>query len=297
MVGEFSHKRSNLGIRYGIVAGVAFTMASWGLDALVLAYHHASLPLMKLIPAFLICVPTAMLAGYLTAKFESGMLGMVIWGGLAVLYSFLVINLPLKFSPWYLNNFRPEINSLVHFEELIGTGGYWFYCLFAIGITCLLCGFLENVLLDQGLASSSILGSQMPAVICALIMLLCGLFGDLILIRDFRKPIVEYDNLLKNAAIYYDQEVDKQTKSELRLGTADVLGDLVLLPYKLTLVETDQYLTLTKILIEFDGKAALCQAVQSKPTFCKLIDVSSQGTQNLRFASKSDLSLFLRLMI
>jgi len=238
-----------------------------------------------------------MLAGYLTAKFESGMLGMVFWGGLAVLYSFLVINLPLKFTPWYLNSFRPEISSLVHFEELIGTGGYWFYCLFAIGTTCLLCGFLENVLLDQSLASSSILGLHMPSVICALIMLLSGLFSDLILIRDFRKPIVEYDNLLKNAAIYYDQELDKQTKSELRLGTADVLGDLVLLPYKLTLVESDQYLTLTKILIEFDGKAALCQAVQSKPTFCKLIDVRSQGTQNLRFASKSDLSLFLRLMI
>jgi len=283
MAGEFSRKRSNLGVRYGLTAGLFFTLAAWGLDAIVLTRYHASLPFIKFLFALLICVPAAMLAGYLTAKIESGMFGLVIWGGLAVLFTFLVINLPLRFSPWYLNKFRPDLSSIIHFEELIGIGGYWFYCLFAIGITCLLCGFLENVLLDQGLASSSLLGPQMPFVICALIMLLSGLFGDVLLIRDFRKPIVAYDQLLKNAASYYGQEVDNKTKRNLRLGTVEILGDLVLQPHKLTLVEVDRYLTLTKIVVEFDGQTALCQAVQSKPTFCSMINLTPQGSEKIRF--------------
>jgi len=283
MVGEFSRKRSNLGVRYGFIAGFFFTLAAWGLDAIVLTRYHAALPFLKFLPALLICVPTAMLAGYLTAKIESGMLGLVIWGGLAVLYTYLIINLPTKFYPWYLLKFRPEVTTMVHFEELIGLGGYWFYCLFAIGITCLLCGFLENVLLDQGLASSSLLGPQMPFVICALIMLLSGLFGDILMIRDFRKPIVAYDQLLKTAASYYGQEVDAATKRNLRLGTVDILGDLVLQPHTLTLVEIDRYLSLTKLLVEFDDQTAICQAVQSNPTFCKLIELSPQSNKPYHF--------------
>ena len=286
MVGEFSRKRSNLGVRYGFIAGFFFTLAAWGLDAIVLTRYHAALPFLKFLPALLICVPTAMLAGYLTAKIESGMLGLVIWGGLAVLYTYIIINLPTRFYPWYLLKFRPEVTPMVHFEELIGLGGYWFYCLFAIGITCLLCGFLENVLLDQALASSSLLGPQMPFVICASIMLLSGLFGDLLMTRDFRKPLVAYDQLLKTAANYYGQELDTETKRNLRLGTVDILGDLVLQPHALTLVEVDRYLTLTKVLIEFDGQTALCQAVQEKPTFCKLIDLTAQSSKEYQLDRK-----------
>lgn len=282
MVNEFSRKRSNLSIRYGLIAGLFFSLAAWGMDAIILTRYHASLPLVKLLPGLLICVPTAMLAGYLTAKIESSMLGIVIWGGLAVLFTFLVINLPTKFYPWYLSTIRPDVNAIIHFEELIGLGGYWFYCLFAIGITCLLCGFLENVLLDQGLASSSLIGPHMPYVICGLIMLLSGLFGDLLLTKDFREPIVAYDQLLKNAATYYNQEVDAMTKRNLRLGTVEPLGELVLQPHTLTLVEVDRYLTLTKVLIEFDGQTALCQAIQSKPTFCKIVDLTQQSSEKFR---------------
>jgi len=283
MVSEFSRKRSNLGVRYGLIAGLFFTLAAWGLDAIVLTRYHATLPFLKFVPALIICIPAAMLAGYLTAKAESGMLGLVIWGGLAVLYTFLVINLPTKFAPWFLSKIHPELSPILHFEDLIGLWGYWFYCLFAIGITCLLCGLLENVMLDQGLASSSLLGAQMPFVFCALIMLLSGLFGDILLTRDFRKPVVAYDQLFNNAAIYHGQNVDDQTKRILRLGTVDVLGDLVLQPHTLTLVEIDRYLSLTKLLVEFDDQPAICQAVQSNPTFCKLIELSPQSNKPYHF--------------
>ena len=283
MVDEFSRKRSNLGVRYGLIAGLFFTLAAWGLDAIILTRYHASLPFLKFLPALLICVPTAILAGYLTARFESSIVGLVMWGGLAVLYTFLVINLPLKFYPWFLGKIHPDFSPIIYFEELIGLGGYWFYCLFAIGITCLLCGFLENVLLDQGLASSSLLGPQMPFVFCALIMMLSGLFGDILLTRDFREPIVAYDILLNNAATYHNQEVDATTKRNLRLGTVEPLGELVLQPHTLTLVEVDRYLTLTKILVEFDDQTALCQAIQSKPTFCRIIDLTQQSSGKFRF--------------
>jgi hypothetical protein len=47
MVSEFSRKRINLGVLYGFTAGLFFTLAGWGMDAIVLSRYHASLPFLK----------------------------------------------------------------------------------------------------------------------------------------------------------------------------------------------------------------------------------------------------------
>ena len=138
----------------------------------------------------------------------------------------------------------------------------------------MLCGFLENVIIDQGLASSSLIGPHMPLIICGVIMLLSGLFGDLLMTRDFRKQVVALDIMLENAAIYYNQDIDDRLERELRLGAAKPLGDLVLEPYSLTLVATDRYLTLGKVLVRFNDQVALCQTVYSNPTFCQMLSLT-----------------------
>ena len=271
MVNEFSRKRSNLSIRYGFIAGLFFSLAAWGMDAIILTRYHATLPFLKFLPALLICLPAAVLAGYLTAKFENGMIGLIIWGGLAVLFTFLVINLPLKFVPWYLNRIRPEVGSILNFEELINLGVYWFCCLSAIGITCLLCGLLENLLIDQSLASSSTIGPLLPLLVCLVIMTASGMSGDSLMTKQFREPLVTIDTLLQNGANYYGQEVDKLEAREMRLSIVRPLGDLVLKPYSLTLVYSDDYLGLMKVLVDFDDEWALCHIVYLQPTFCEII--------------------------
>ncbi|HQJ32129.1 MAG TPA: hypothetical protein PLO13_02105 [Anaerolineaceae bacterium] len=280
IVNEFSRKRSNLSIRYGFIAGLFFSLAAWGMDAIILTRYHATLPFLKFLPALLICLPASVLAGYLTAKFENGMIGLIIWGGLAILFTFLVINLPLKFVPWYLNRIRPEVGSILNFEELINLGVCWFYCLFPIGITCLLCGLLENVLIDQSLASSSTLGNLLPLIVCLAIMTASGMSGDSLMTRQFRKPIVVIDTLLQNGADYYNQEVDKQEARKMHLSIVRPLNDLVLQQRSLTLVDVDGYLSVMKVLVDFNGESALCHTVYSQPTFCEIIKPKFNGDQD-----------------
>lgn len=283
---SFSRQRITLGISYGFTAGIFFSLAAWGVDAAILAQHHASLPLLKLIPGLLICLPAATLAGYLTAKHQKGFLGMLYWGALAVLLSFLVISLPINFQPWFLNAFRPQYRLFIGIEELVSSFTNWFYCLFAIGLTSMLCGFLENLLIDQALASSSELGPRMPQIICAVIMIVAGLFGDLLLTSDFRKPIIAMDTLLENAALYYGQEVDEKTERELRLGAATPLGELVLEPHSLTLASVDRYMTLMKVVVEFDEQVAVCQTINFQPTFCFLLKDDQILDENSRILPK-----------
>ncbi len=279
MVSDFSRKRSNLSVLYGFIAGLFFTLAAWGMDALILARSHAALPFLKFVTGLLICLPVAILVGYLTAKFENGILGIVFWGGLAVLFTFLVINLPLKFAPWYLNRIHPEVGSILHFDELIRPGVCWFYCLLPIGITCLLCGLLENVLIDQSFASSRTFGNLLPLIVCLAIMTASGMSGDSLMTRQFRKPIVVIDTLLQNGADYYNQEVDKLEARKMHLSIVRPLNDLVLQQRSLTLVDVDGNLSVMKVLVDFNGESALCHTVYSQPTFCEIIEPKFRGDQ------------------
>jgi len=271
MISEFSRKRNKLGVLYGLTAGLFFTLAAWGMDALILSRYNGSLPLLKFLPALLICLPTAVLAGYLTAKFENGLLSLLLWTGLAVLFTYMVINLPTKFSPWLFNKIKPEYAAIIKFDDLETVGLYWFYGIFAIGLTCILCGIMENLLIDQSLASSSTMGVLLPLLFCPIFMTGAGVSGDLLMTSHFREPLVIIDTLLQNGANYYGQEVDTLKARQMRLSVVRPLGDLVLETHSLTVVSSDNYLGMMKVLVDFGEEWALCHVVYSQPSFCEII--------------------------
>jgi len=279
MNSSFSRKRTNLGVLYGLLAGIFFSLAAWGMDAGILMRHNVTLPFLKLLPALLICVPAAIIAGFVTAKYEHGLLSFAVWAALAVLYTFTVINIPIRLVPWLTSKILPEFIPVIKFQELTNIGHYWFYGIFAIGFTCILCGILENILIDQSFAASGPLGAMIPFVICMAIMTGAGFSGDLLMTNHFREPMVMIDTLLQNGATYYNQEVDKLEARKMRLNIVRPLDDLVLKPHSLTLVSTDNYLGLMKVLVDFEGKYALCHIVYSQPTFCEITHLRFNRTE------------------
>ena len=271
MIANVSQKRINLGIRYGFIAGLFFTLTAWGLDAFFLTRYNVVLPFVKLLPGLLVCLPAGILVGYLTARFESGVVTLLLWLGLAVLFTYMTLYLPLKFVPWAIGKIQPDYIPLIKIEGLTNIGHYWFFGIFAMGFGCVLCGILENLLIDQSLASSSLVGAHLPMLVCLAIMVGTGLSGDMLMTSHFREPVAVIDTLLKNGAAYYDQEVDKLEARKMHLTVVRPLDDLVLEPYKLTLIASDNYLGVMKVVVEFDTQKALCNVVYSQPTFCEII--------------------------
>jgi hypothetical protein len=280
MNSSFSRKRTNLGVLYGLLAGIFFSLAAWGMDAGILMRHNVTLPFLKLLPALLICVPAAIIAGFVTAKYEHGLLSFAVWAALAVLYTFTVINIPIRLAPWLTSKILPEFIPVIKFQELTNIGHYWFYGIFAIGFTCILCGILENILIDQSFAASGPLGAMIPFVICMAIMTGAGFSGDLLMTNHFREPMVMIDTLLQNGATYYNQEVDKLEARKMHLSIVRPLNDLVLQQRSLTLVDVDGYLSVMKVLVDFNGESALCHTVYSQPTFCEIIKPKFNGDQD-----------------
>ena len=71
-------KRQN-GLRFGLLAGLGFSLAIWGLDSLALMRASADLPWIKLVLGLPACLLIGTLAGWLSARFDNGLLSAVFW--------------------------------------------------------------------------------------------------------------------------------------------------------------------------------------------------------------------------
>src|SRR4030065_2140159 len=67
---KVKRQRLRLGLIYGMVAGLAFALLTWGLDAWLLVRANATYPWVKFIPGVIICINSGGLAGWLTMLFE-----------------------------------------------------------------------------------------------------------------------------------------------------------------------------------------------------------------------------------
>jgi hypothetical protein len=64
---------------YGAVVGIAFAVSSWGWDGYVLNTSHAYYPSVMFLVGLLFYAILGGICGRLTARFDSGLLGVVFW--------------------------------------------------------------------------------------------------------------------------------------------------------------------------------------------------------------------------
>jgi hypothetical protein len=123
------------------------------------------------------------------------------------------------------------------------------------------------------------MGVLLPLLVCLIFMTGAGISGDLLMTSHFREPLVIIEKLLQNGANYYGQEVDPFKAREMRLGVVQPLGDLVLESHSLTVVSSDNYLGMMKVLVDFEDEWALCHVVYSQPSFCEIIKPKFKADQ------------------
>lgn len=68
--------KRRFGIMYGMVAGLAFAAASWGIDGYLINKANAFYPWMKFIIVAVICMAAGGLAGWLVARSEKAIVGL-----------------------------------------------------------------------------------------------------------------------------------------------------------------------------------------------------------------------------
>lgn len=285
MAAPFVRKKQLTGLFYGLVAGAVFSLTAWGMDAVKLAGANMAFPFMKFIPALIVCALAGGLAGWLSIRVGHWLVSIILWLLFALLVVWLVLWLPIEGSAELLRFLSPNLTHWIEYVSIDGLMQFRVVGLIVIGIPCLLCGVVENNLVEQALAAQGVGGWIAMLLVAALLLGAAGFAADELLNRHFREPAQALDDLFEFAAEHQGKEVEKTLARRMRLSVAKPLGDLVKNPRRMTLVAYDSTLGQMDFLVDFRGTWARCKVIYSQPTQC---DIMEELTQKFYISDRKD---------
>ena len=258
---------------YGMVAGLAFAVFAWGFDAVLLVSAHGALPWVKFLPGLLICLLSGGLIGWITIRLENHLMAIGLWLALALLFSRLILWIPLRISPFFIKILDPDLSAYLshpYYSDLNQNAWIGFV---AIGIVALICGILEINLIEQALFSSGSFAVLVPLLLCFFGFSLIGKTSDSLLTQHLREPVIAVDNLLQFALDNIDQEVPADVARSMHLGATTPIEEFLTMKRRLIVRDFDESLGQVDVLIDFSGIRAGCTAIYNQVTHCKPVEV------------------------
>ena len=276
MAAPFARKKQRIGFFYGLVAGAVFSMTAWGIDAIQLAGAHVSFPFTKFFPALFICALTGGIVGWLSIRIGHWLASIILWVLLAVLAVWLVLWLPVEGSVQILRWLSPNLMHWIEYPPIDRLGQFRVIGLIVIGIPCLLCGIVENNLVDQTLSAQGVGGWIAMLLVAALLLGAAGFAADELLNRHFRESAQALNQTLAFAAENQGKVVEKTLARRMRLSVVKQLGNLVTNPHEMTLIAYDPTLGQMDYLVDFRGTWVRCKVIYAQPTQCNLMEELTQ---------------------
>lgn len=261
------------GAIYGIFAGLAFAVSSWGVDAYILQGSHAYYPWLKFVIGTILCGLIGFIPGWLTNRRESTLLGVLIWLGSAFLFAWLSTALPLQIVPALIARLDPELGRLMNYAAGDGFVYRYFVSLMWITPFLFITGILQLPVVESGVFSTSVFGKITPYILCIIIMGISGLITDSLIDVHFREAIVALDNTIEFVVENEGIEVDpllsrKMHAASLRSATEYLSDDRYLIVGEYT-----ESLDTMNVLARFEGKWFDCTVVYNQPAFCKPVTI------------------------
>lgn len=266
-----NNRKQFVGLLFGLTAGLAFAVFAWGVDGFALARAHGAYPWIKFIPGLLISLIGGGFTGWFTVRMQSPIVRILVWLLLAFLLSKLVLWLPIKAAPQIIGWFDSYLGNFLNYPLYKDFNHIQWVGFIVIALICLLCGLLENVLIDQALFSTGTFSVAVPLVVCFVFFWLAGSTIDGLYNKQIRQPILTVDNLLQFAAENANTEVSVETSRAMHLAAVNTIKELLHLDRSLILSNYDQMLGQIDVLVKFNGSWVKCTTVYNQVTFCKLV--------------------------
>ena len=250
-------------------AGLAFAVFAWGMDAVKLAQANGAYYWVKFVPGLVLCLVSGGLAGWLTVRLQNTFISVLLWIVLALLFSRLMFWLSIRLAPRIISLFDGALGNFLkypHFKSL--DQNYWFGFA-SIVIVAIICGMLENILIDQATFSSGRFALVVPLVVCMMGFGLAGGSADALANKPFREPIQKVDELLQFAYDNAGKEVPSDVVRKMRLGAVSTIEGYLSRDRTLILSNFDNAMGQIDILVNFSGRWVKCTTIYSQITMCK----------------------------
>jgi hypothetical protein len=260
------------GLLYGILAGLGFAFFAWGIAALRLSGAHAGAPWLQFFLGAGICMAIGAAAGWLTARSDNSLVGVVCWLAAGILFAWIAGHLPFEGMSLGISLFTPELQDTSYiYPENMRSRMVVVYIVIIICST--LAGALENVIVDSARAAATPVASVLILLLVIPFFALAGWVVTDYIIQPLTDPLIAVDDLLQFGIQVGDQPVDAKTSAEKHYKALNPIKHLMREPYQLYLggYEPIFFETFT-VFINFDGVWATCSV------FSRMVGVCKPGT-------------------
>jgi len=268
-------RKIRFGTVYGIIAGLAFAISAWGVDGFLLSRAHAMYPWLKFIPGAVICAAAGALAGWLTTRFDKGILAVIFYLGLSFVFSRLIVALPLEIFPKLVARFDPELGSLLNYTFYDTFSTRFVVAFVWIAIFAIITGILQSPLVEPATFSTSLFGRIVPFLVCAVIMFISGIIVDSLNNEPLRTAVVEMNSTIQFSLDHRGEEVDKALARSMHVSSLRGVQDAIDPQRGLIVRSYDQSLGQIVVLVRFGDSWVDCQTVYNQPSYCKFVTINS----------------------
>jgi hypothetical protein len=260
------------GILYGGSLGLAFAIATWGMDALILDRINGLLPWLKFAGGAILCMVVGGFTGWLSAKLNRPLLSILLWLAATSIFAWLTVSLPLQITPGLLGILQPDIQGLLHytyyeeFSSRIGVAYVW------IAIFVSLAGLIQIPLSESAVFSTSLVGKLTPMLVCLVLMGICGIFVDSMNNEPLRSATAALNETIQFSIDHRGKEIDRVESRRMHLGALRTIEHIITPQRKLIISGYDNLLGEVWILVRFENAWAECLILYNQPSICKEID-------------------------
>ena len=258
------------GLAFGLLMGAAFLVGAWGIDTFEMWQVSASLPWLRLVLGIVLVLPLAGLAGWLVARADSALVGLVTWLLVAVGFSYWAGHVPYEMASWVVGWMNPDFQGQqVYPFNASALTRLWISAVVS-GVLLAIGGALQTIVVDAARTTNSVLRRFFIFLVCVPFFVAAGIFADLVIQRPLRQPLVVIDDLLQFALDTEGQQVDKTLARTMHLGAVNSIRSLLHQPRSLIMGDYDlESLESARVLVDFNGEWARCWVIAGQPSFCQ----------------------------
>lgn len=256
---------------FGIVVGLAFAVATWGGDALIMSRIHAYQPWLKLIVGALVCASIGGLVGWLAARLDKPIFSVLFWLIAAAVFAWLSTVNTFQIYPAMVVKIDPDLKSFINYSAYQSLTTRTTLAFIWTGIFGALVGLLQ-LPLSEGAVFSATYGSKLiPFLVGMLIMVLCGVIVDNLNNEPLRSPVVSLHRVIDFAIETQGQEIDPKLARTMRRYAVREIEDWLDRPYYLIVGSFDREIGQVHVFANFRGDWADCIVVYNQASFCQPI--------------------------
>ena len=264
--------KKNFGLLYGMVAGLTFAVTSWGWDGYLMNRSHAYFPWTMLVTGAIFCSILGGIVGWLTARQESSLFGLVFWITSSAFFAWIMVALPLQINPFIVSKLDPQLGKLLDYEK-----GAEFAFRFGIALSwvvpfMLILGVTQVPISESAVFSTSMFGKIVPILFCIVVMSISGAITDNLINSHFRSAITALDSTIQFVLDNKNNEnVNDALSREKHVAAMNPVKEYIQESRRLYVRSYDETLGNLHILVKFNQQLIDCDVLYGQPNFCQLV--------------------------